>query len=63
MVDVSYQVVRAYVAVRKPEIRTEAGRDKDPVRLWSYVTRDHGRELGTVEPRTAPVEGRRSRQM
>ncbi|MEU8413854.1 IS21 family transposase [Amycolatopsis japonica] len=26
MVDVSYQVVRAYVAVRKPKIRTEAGR-------------------------------------
>ena len=26
MIDVSYQVVRAYVAVRRPEIRTEAGR-------------------------------------
>lgn len=26
MIDVSYQVVRAYVALRKPEIRTEAGR-------------------------------------
>jgi transposase len=26
MVDVSYQVVRAYVAARKPEIRAEAGR-------------------------------------
>ncbi|RAS60629.1 hypothetical protein C8D87_11147 [Lentzea atacamensis] len=25
MIDVSYQVVRAYVAARKPEIRTEAG--------------------------------------
>jgi transposase len=27
MVDVSYQVVRAYVATRKPEIRADAGRD------------------------------------
>jgi hypothetical protein len=26
MADVSYQVLRAYVAARKPEIRTEAGR-------------------------------------
>ena len=25
MIDVSYQVIRAYVAIRKPEIRTEAG--------------------------------------
>jgi transposase len=37
MVDVSYQVVRAYVAVRKPEIRAEAGRD--PIEV--FVPQSH----------------------
>lgn len=37
MVDVSYQVVRAYVAVRKPQIRVESGREPAAV----FVPQSH----------------------
>lgn len=37
MTDVSYQVIRAYVAVRKPEIRAELGRE--PVAV--FVPQSH----------------------
>lgn len=74
MVDVSYQVVRTYVAARKPEIRIEAGRG--PVNVFVPQSHrpcmeaevDFGDEqdgycpIGTIDARTACRDSSSSRR-